>query len=402
MMFHDPENGSSQARIAVFSLPTDRRKNCDFAPSVRRRPIGHPELTTSPEFRLAGPGTDPIATNLPAPWLPSLSRLLTTLRMPATLYPDIRMNRPESLFDRISALADPIRCRILLALERRELTVGELGTVFQLPQSTMSRHLKALVEEGWLVWRAEGTSRRYTLPLDRLDDAGRRLWKLVREEVARLPAAEQDARRVRSVLAQRRVRGREFFSTSAGEWDRLRAELFGRRVELLALLGLLDPGWVVGDLGCGTGQVSETLSPFVARIIAVDESPEMLDAARVRLTGRRNVELRRGELEALPVTEHALDAAVLFLVLPYLAEPAAALTEVARALRPGGRVLIADMTPHDRESYRHQMGHLWLGFSEEQLGEWLREAGFRGIRYVPLPPDPEARGPGLFAARATI
>src|SRR5690606_12337036 len=188
-----------------------------------------------------------------------------------------------------------------------------------------------------------------------MDDAGRRLWELVREEVARLPATEQDARRVRSVLAQRRERGREFFSTSAGEWDRLRTELFGRRVELQALLGLLDPDWVVGDLGCGTGQVSETLAPFVARIIAVDESPEMLDAARVRLAGRGNVELRRGELEALPIKEGALDAAVLFLVLPYLAEPAAALTEVARVLRPGGRVLIADMTPHDRESYRQQM-----------------------------------------------
>lgn len=306
----------------------------------------------------------------------------------------------EGLFARMSALADPIRSRILLALERRELTVGELGTVFQLPQSSMSRHLKALVDEGWLVWRAEGTSRRYTLPVDRLDGATLRLWELVRGQVATLPAAEQDALRVRGVLAQRREKGRAFFSTAAGEWDHLREELFGRRAELHALLGLLDPDWVVGDLGCGTGQVAASLAPFVERVIAVDESPEMLAAARARLQGAENVEVRRGELEALPLEARSLDAAVLVLVLPYVADPSAALAEVARVLRPGGRIVVADMLPHDREEYRQRMGHVWLGFPESRLREWLAEAGFEAPRYVPLPPDPEARGPAMFAASA--
>jgi ubiquinone/menaquinone biosynthesis C-methylase UbiE len=306
----------------------------------------------------------------------------------------------EALFDRMSALADPVRSRVLLVLERRELTVGELGAVFQLPQSTMSRQLKALVEEGWLVWRAEGTSRRYTLPLARLDPPARRLWELVREQVARLPAAEQDALRVRGVLAQRRTKGREFFSTAAGEWDRLRAELFGRRMELQALLGLLDERWTVGDLGCGTGQVAASLAPFVERVYAVDESPEMLEAARKRLSETPNVEVRRGELESLPLEAASLDAAVLFLVLPYLAEPGAALAEVARVLRPGGRLLVVDMAPHEREEYRQRMGHVWLGFAPEQLGGWLAEAGLREHRHVLLPSDPEAKGPGMFAASA--
>jgi ubiquinone/menaquinone biosynthesis C-methylase UbiE len=306
----------------------------------------------------------------------------------------------EVLLSRMSALADPVRSRVLLTLERRELTVGELGAVFQLPQSSMSRHLKALVEEGWLVWRAEGTSRRYTLPVDRLGAASRRLWELVRDQVARLPAAEQDALRVRGVLAKRGEKGREFFSTAAGEWDRLRSELFGPRVELHALLGLIDPGWTVGDLGCGTGQVTETLAPFVRRIVAVDESPEMLATARRRLRGLGHVEVRRGELEALPLERGSLDAAVLFLVLPYVAEPAAALAEVARVLRPGGRLLIADMLPHDREEYRQRMGHVWLGFSSEQLGGWLAQAGLGSYRYVALPPDAAAKGPAIFAARA--
>jgi ubiquinone/menaquinone biosynthesis C-methylase UbiE len=305
-----------------------------------------------------------------------------------------------SIFDRMSALADTTRSRLLLVLEPHELTVSELCAVLQLPQSTVSRHLKVLGDEGWVASRAEGTSRRYRMAPDQLDPPARRLWSLVREEVADAPAAAQDAQRVQGVLARRRTRSQEFFSSAAGEWDRLRAELFGRRADLLALLALLDEGWTVGDLGCGTGQVAASLAPFVRRVVAVDESAAMLTAARDRLEGCENVELRHGALESLPVGDAELDAAVLLLVLPYLAEPGAALAETARALRPGGRLLVVDMTPHDREEYRHQMGHLWQGFSREELRGWTEAAGLDALRYHPLPPDPEARGPVLFAASA--
>ena len=305
-----------------------------------------------------------------------------------------------AIFDRMSALADATRSRLLLVLERHELTVGELCQVLQLPQSTVSRHLKTLGDEGWVSARAEGTSRRYRMPADRMDPGARQLWQLVRSEVGALPGAAQDADRLRSVLAQRSTRSREFFSSAAGEWDRLRAELFGRRADLLGLLGLLDEGWTVGDLGCGTGMVSASLAPFVARVVAVDSSPAMLEAARARLGGLPNVETREGELEGLPVADGELDAAVVFLVLHYLAEPDAALAEAARALRPGGRLLVVDMMPHDREEYLQAMGHVWQGFEAERMRGWMEDAGFRGFRYVPLPPDPAAKGPTLFAASA--
>ncbi|MBW3630064.1 MAG: methyltransferase domain-containing protein [Gemmatimonadetes bacterium] len=298
----------------------------------------------------------------------------------------------------MSALADAMRSRVLLVLERHELTVSELCAVFQLPQSTMSRHLKVLVDDGWLVWRAEGTSRRYVMPVERLDSSGRRLWHLVRDQVSSEPAADQDAQRVRSVLAQRRTKSQEFFSTAAGEWDRLRAELFGGRADLQALLGLLDGRWTVGDLGCGTGQVSASLAPFVGRVVAVDESPAMLNAARRRLRDVENVEVRRGEVESLPLADGELDAAVLFLVLHFVPEPQRSLEEVARALKPGGRLLVVDMTPHDREEYRQRMGHVWLGFAAEQLTGWAEQAGLHAVRYTALAPDPEAKGPSLFAA----
>jgi ArsR family transcriptional regulator len=301
----------------------------------------------------------------------------------------------------MSALSDTTRCRLLLVLERHELTVGELCAVLQLPQSTVSRHLKVLGDEQWVAARAEGTSRRYRVPTDRLDPAARRLWSLVREQLEDTAAAEQDARRLESVLARRRTASQAFFSTAAGQWDRLRGEMFGQRADLLGLLALLDDRWTVGDLGCGTGQLSEALAPYVARVVAVDDSAPMLAAARKRLGRSSNVELRRGELEALPLEDGELDAAVLSLVLHYVVEPERAVAEAARALRRGGKLVVVDLTPHDHEDYQQSMGHVWPGFDEAQLGAWLGEAGFGRVRYTTLPADPEAKGPALFVCSAT-
>ena len=309
-------------------------------------------------------------------------------------------NATPPLFGRMSALADPLRGRIVLLLERKELTVSEICTVFRLPQSTTSRQLKVLADEGWLRVRAEGTSRYYTAAIDRLPAEVGRLWRVVRDEIVAMPAADQDAERLQEVLHERRSRSQAFFSTAAGAWDRMRSELVGRRLDLLALLGLLDDRWVVGDLGCGTGQVSDMLAPFVARVVAVDDSESMLSAARTRLERYPNVTVRMGALEALPIEGALLDAAVLFLVLHHVTDPGLALREVARVLKPGGRLLVVDLRSHLREDYRQSMGHLWMGFEAPQIEHWASEAGMEGFRYLHLPGDPDARGPMLFAATA--
>lgn len=305
-----------------------------------------------------------------------------------------------AIFDDLTTLADATRSRMLVLLERHELTVSELCAVLQLPQSTVSRHLKTLADSGWVASRRDGTSRFYTLSLDDREPATRDLWALLREQVTATPAADQDGRRLKGVLARRTSKSREFFESAAGQWDRLRQDLFGRASHLLALPGLLDEGWVVGDLGCGTGALSAALAPFVARVVAVDRSADMLQAARRRLQDHAHVDVRQGELESLPIADSELDAATLMLVLHHVPDPAAALAEAARVLRPGGRLLIVDMLPHDREDYRHQMGHVWLGFPEDQLRRLLAAAGFGQVRVVPLPVDPDAKGPALFVATA--
>ncbi|HEY1913061.1 MAG TPA: metalloregulator ArsR/SmtB family transcription factor [Vicinamibacterales bacterium] len=321
-----------------------------------------------------------------------------------------------AILDHLASLADTTRSRILLLLDRHELTVSELCGIMQLPQSTVSRHLKALSDSGWTAARAEGTSNLYTMTRpsttragrpelvesrDELDSSARRLWLLVREQVGSSSSAVQDQRRLQAALVERRTKSQEFFSSSAGQWDRVRDELFGDRFHLAALAAFAHSDWTVGDLGCGTGQISAVLAPFVARIVAVDASAAMLQAAKKRLHGFDNVDLRRGELEALPVDAGRLDAATLMLVLHHVPEPERALAEVARVLKPGGRLILVDMLPHERENYRQQMGHVWLGFSDGQMRRMFDDAGFGEVRIVALPPDPRTKGPGLFVATAT-
>ena len=303
------------------------------------------------------------------------------------------------LLDSFSVLADSTRVRMLGVLDRRELTVGELCSVLQLPQSTVSRHLKTLADAGWVTSRRDGTSRYYALDPD-APETHARLWEITRAQLDERQGPNEDESRVGAVIAQRREPSKAFFASAAGQWDHLREELFGRDFVAGSLLGLLPDSWVVGDLGCGTGAMLPVLASHVRTVIGVDASAEMLQAARGRVRDLPNVELRSGALEALPLDTASLDAATLMLVLHHLAVPADALVEAHRVLRPGGRLLIVDMTAHAREEYRQRMGHVWLGFSADQLQRLLGQAGFDRIKIHALPPGADAKGPALFAARA--
>lgn len=305
---------------------------------------------------------------------------------------------PPPILEHLSALGDETRTRILVLLERSEFTVSELCATLQLPQPTVSRHLRTLTDDGWLSSRADGRNRHYRLA-EPLEEPHRELWRVVRGGLGLEGVYAADAERARQVLADRRRRSAEFFAAAADRWDHLRRDLFGARAEFLPLLGLLDPSWTVGDLGTGTGGLAATLAPFVARVVGVDRSEAMLRAASRRLEGVANVELRRGDLEELPLADEELDVAVLSLVLHYLPDPVRALGEARRALRSGGRILVVEMRSHDRgAAYAEQMGHVWPGFESSTVEAWLVESGFADAHARPLPPDPEAEGPLLFIA----
>ncbi len=307
--------------------------------------------------------------------------------------------RPDRLLGWMDGLADRTRLRLLHVLERHELGVAELCDVLRLPQSTVSRHLKVLSDGAWLESRREGTGRRYRLA-PALDPAARRLWRLAREESDDWAALSHDRLRLERRVRERRSETQSFFAGAAAEWDRLRREAYGDAFGRAALLALLPRDWVVADLGCGTGALAAELAPHVARVVGVDQSPAMLRAARRRTEGLRNVELRRGSLESLPLADASCDAALLVLALAYLADPLPALREAARVLRPGGRLVAVEVARHEDEAFRRRMGQALRGFEAPALAALLGEAGLGGARCEPLPPEPGAKGPALLLARA--
>jgi SAM-dependent methyltransferase len=307
--------------------------------------------------------------------------------------------------DRLAALSDMTRLRVLRLLECEALSVGEIAQVVQLPQSTVSRHLKVLAETGWVVRRSEGTASFYRLLMDDLASESRTLWLAVREQIPSSHEVEEDQRRLRSVLAERKTDSLSFFGRFAGEWDHLRTELFGGRFTSLALLSFLRSDWTIADLGCGTGNASELLSPVVERVIAVDVSGPMLEAARERLKDAANVTFVEAVAEKLPIPDRTIDAAVAVLVLHHTPDPASLLKEAARVLRAGragGMLLVVDMVEHDRAEYRHTMGHQHLGFSKAEMARMMMAAGFVETTYRELPTEPDARGPGLFVATGRV
>jgi len=303
------------------------------------------------------------------------------------------------VLDRLHSLADETRTRILLLLETNEFTVGEICQIVQIPQSTGSRHLGILTQEGWLTVRSEGTSRHYQIS-PTLEASAKQLWAVIRDELSVTATVSEDRMRARSVLEARTERSRAFFSSEAGRWDHLRQELFGDSSDFKLLPGLLHGTEVIGDLGCGSGHLVRLLAPFSRRVVAIDRSPAMLDVARCRLRDCENVEVRQGDLNALPIESGELNLAILSLVLHYVVDLGRALTEVHRVLRPAGRILILEMQEHDRASFRDEMGHVWLGFDPHALRALLEEVGFGAVHVSPLPADPEAAGPRLFLIRA--
>jgi ArsR family transcriptional regulator len=296
----------------------------------------------------------------------------------------------------MESLADPTRLRLLRLLERHELGVADLCDVLQLPQSTVSRHLKLLSDQRWVRSRRQATNRLYRTILDELDAPARKLWLLAREQTDAWPTVEQDRARLAERLRVRETSSEEFFAGAAAEWDRLRAELYGRHFTHAAMLALLPPESVIADLGCGTASAAAQLAPHVKRVIAVDNSAAMLKAARKRTAGLGNVDVHRGDLASLPIDTGSCDAAILLLALTYVQDPAAALAEVRRILKPGGRAVVVDLLPHDREDFRRQMGQSHAGFDPASFERTMLSAGLSNARVRPLPPEPGAKGPALF------
>jgi ArsR family transcriptional regulator len=309
-----------------------------------------------------------------------------------------RPPRPDRLLAWMGGLADATRIRILHLTERQELGVAELCAALRLPQSTVSRHLKVLSDDGWLEARTRATSRLYRMA-EGVDAAARKFWRLAREQSAAWPALAQDRMRLARILEDRRGAADRFFAGAAADWDRLRTELYGSAWVAEAVLSLLPAGWTVADLGCGTGDFAARLARHVAHVHAVDRSTAMLKTAERRHGQRRNLTFWPSELTDLVLPDESCDAAFLTLVLTYQADAGPVLREAARVLRPGGLLVVVDLAPHGDEAFRRRLEQARDGFAPAEIAALCRDAGLAATTH-PLSVEAGQKGPGLFLCRA--
>jgi ArsR family transcriptional regulator len=273
------------------------------------------------------------------------------------------------------ALADETRLRILYLLLHYELNVNELVSFMDMGQSRVSRHLKIMAESGLLSLRRDGLWSFYRAVEN---GAGKDFITALLPFMDGDDLLKKELRNLKSMMEKKAEEKVRFFNDIAGDWDSIKSAILGDLDVSRYVIPLLEPDDVAADLGCGTGLLMKEMCGKVARVIGVDKSPNMLDMARTRLQGPCGGEpdLRIGELEHLPMRDRELDFAVINMVLHYLRYPAQAIREAARSIREGGVLLIADLGKHADEDMRRRYGHQWLGFSSEEIRQWLKESGF--------------------------
>lgn len=278
----------------------------------------------------------------------------------------------EAWSTRLKVFADATRVRLLALLAREELTVAELSAITQLAQPRVSTHLAKLKEAGLARDRRSGVSAYYRFDEDNLDTVQRELWRSLRDG-SDDPLLRQDAERIAGVLANRAA-DQNWADSVAGDMERHYSP--GRTWEALArtALPLLETGDVL-DIASGDGVLAELLSPHSKRYVCIDTSTRVVAAAGERLRRFPNVEVREGDMHALPFKDGSFDLVVLMHALTYSAKPAQAVAEAARVLRRGGRLLLSSLGKHEHKSVVDAYGHVNLGFSEKELRKFAEKAG---------------------------
>ena len=289
----------------------------------------------------------------------------------------------EPLLTALRACAEPTRLRLLALAGRGAFCVMEFTEILGQSQPRLSRHLRLLVEAGVMERVREGANVWFTLP----PDTG-----LVQDLLTRLPAddpvLESDRRQAARVLAERARIASDSFRKQGAEWDE--AHALALPVEAIEQAVLTAAGPAPGrllDIGTGTGQLLALLAPRLERGLGVDASRAMLALARSRLAKPElaHCAVRQADMYRLPLPNGGFDTAVLQMVLHYAEDPAAAVTEAARVLRPGGRLLVVDLLHHDRTELLDRLAHRWPGFHDGTIRALLEDAGLHPGEPVTVP-----------------
>jgi ArsR family transcriptional regulator len=300
----------------------------------------------------------------------------------------------DTLLTALRACAEPTRLRILALAARGSFCVMEFTDILGQSQPRLSRHLRLLGEAGLLEREREGANVWFALPPPETPGGS-----LARAVLERLPEDDAtlatDRRQAAQALAERARQASESFRRKGADWDEMRAlDLPAAAVEA-ALLGLLPPQGLgrLLDIGTGTGRLLEVLAPRVSAGLGVDASRAMLALARARLArpGLTHCAVRLADMYRLPLPDAHFDLVVLQMVLHYAEDPAAALVEAARVLRPGGRLLVVDLGAHARSDVMVRLAHRWPGFDDARMRELFDRAGLAAAAPLGVPGALEVR-----------
>ena len=277
----------------------------------------------------------------------------------------------------LRAFSEQTRLRILRLIGSQELSVGELVEVLEIPQPRVSRHLGVLRQVGLAADRRDGNRVFYRLDEAGLEPFARAVWDAVLSHQPGQARFDADTERLERALARRKARSREYFDAVLSEWDRIKRDYVQDALPFLVAANFVGPGAVAVDVGTGTGEVLIALARAGARVIGVDGSEKMLEVCRqrARSSGLTGIDLRLGDAESLPLADDECDTAFGSMLLHHLSDPGRGVREMARVVRPGGKVVIIDLAKHDREWAREVMADVWLGFTEAQIRQWLAQAG---------------------------
>jgi ArsR family transcriptional regulator len=287
-----------------------------------------------------------------------------------------------SILKNLRLLADSSRLRILLLVEREELSVAELQEILGMGQSRISTHLAHLKQAGLVEDRRQGKSILYQLKPRRGEEskAFEQLMKVLRAAAAEIPEATDDTEALALALRRRQDKMRAYFDELAGKFGRHYVP--GRSWKGLAetLLALMPP-MTIADLGAGEGTFSQLLARRAKKVIAVDNSEKMIEYGSdlARKHGITNLEYRKGDIEAPPIKDGEVDLAFFSQSLHHAQHPSRAVAEARRILKPGGRIVILDLVRHGYEEARELYADLWLGFTEVEVSRFLKDACFKNI-----------------------
>lgn len=290
-------------------------------------------------------------------------------------------------------LSDDTRLRILRILSEHELSVNEIVDILGVTQSRVSRHLTTLRSAGFLESRRDGTWVYYCKPSQRsMQPEILQAWNLVLHWDDGDTQRSKDQKKLQKVLQRKTERSLDFYGEHATRWDHIRSTLCGEYVTLQAMESLIPDTLTVADIGTGTGQLLIPLARIVRHVIGVDPSAEMMELAKTKTQteGLSNVEFRTGKMEDLPLQDDEVDAVFTALALHHSPDPALALREMSRVIKPGGTITIIDFQSHQEEWMRDELAHVWLGFAREDVEQWFIDAGLENVRWIEGFPLPES------------